>query len=126
MALSSACLLELKIHRELLSALNLRVNVEAALPEEIRTVLSDIALLASLAHLPIPVACGSYVEDDFLVLPIFVGCPPSDFVEVGGLEGVAMAVQLHFKMFFHEILQDSDPQLANNCVVRVGCDCLHS
>lgn len=127
MSLSSACLLELKIHRDLLSALNAHVNVEAVIPEEIRTVVSDIACVASLASLPIPVACGSYVEEEYLVLPIFVGCSPSDFADLGGLEGIAIAVQLHFKMYFYEILQESGQQhLATNCIVRVGCDCLSS
>lgn len=125
MALSPSCLIELKIHRELLGALNQRVDVETVLPAEIKTVLSDVAAFVSIPHLPIPVACGSYVEDPFLVLPIFVGCPSAEFAEVGGLEGVAMAVQLHFKMYFCDILQGTDQQhLASGCSVRVGCDCL--
>lgn len=125
MALSSSCLVELKIHSELLSALSQQVNVEAAIPEEIKTVLSDVAAFVSIPHFPIPVACGTYVEDPFLVLCIFVGCPSAEFAEVGGLEGLATALQLHFKMYFCEILQGSGLQhLAAACSVRVGCDCL--
>lgn len=125
MALSSSCLIELKIHRDLLEALNQRLDVESALPEEIKTVLSDVATFVSIPHLPIPVACGSYVEDSFLVMPIFIGCPSAEFAEVGGLDGIAMAIQMHFKMYFYEILQGTGQQhLASSCSVRVGCDCL--
>lgn len=127
MALSSSCLIELKIHRDLLGALNQRIDVEATLPAEIKTVLSDVAVFVTLPHLPIPVACGSYVEDPYLVLPIFIGCPSNEFAEVGGLDGIALAIQMHFKMFFCDILQGTDQQhLASSCSVRVGCDCLLS
>lgn len=127
MALSSSCLIELKIHRDLLGALHQRLDVETVLPQEIKTVLSDVAVFVSIPHLPIPVACGSYVEDSYLVMPIFVGCPSAEFAEVGGLDGLALAIQFHFKMYFHDVLQGTGQQhLASSCSVRVGCDCLLS
>lgn len=125
MALSGSTLLELVIHRDLLLELDSRADLERVIPEEINMVLTELALHFPLIHLPLAVACNSYVDHDCLVFCIYVGCGPDVFNHVGGLEPLRTVLTLNFKLFFAAILGDDSLQyLLEGCVVRIGEDCL--
>lgn len=125
MALGCSSLLELVIHRDLLLHLDVRANLERVIPEEINTVLSELAVHLPLILLPLPVACCSYVEQSSLVFCVFIGCGPERFASIGGLQQVAEVLTVNFKLFFAAILGNAAlfPLLAG-CSVRLGEDCL--
>lgn len=125
MALTYGCIFELVVHRDLLSELNSRINVSFVLPQEIHLTLQELAYQQDREHLPLPVACNSYIEHQCLVFSMFVG---SDVGPLGSPEGrhtLTEILDIYFKMFFSDILQDSDLlPLLQLCCVRQGADCL--